>query len=68
MIWDQVEGVILQPENPDTFRWKLTQSGDYSNKSAYLAFFVGSIRYAPMEKDLEKLGAPALQILHLVGV
>jgi hypothetical protein len=21
MIWDQVEGVILQPKNPDTFRW-----------------------------------------------
>ena len=50
MIWDQVEGVILQPENPDTFRWKLTQSGDYSSKSAYLAFFMGSIRYAPWKK------------------
>jgi hypothetical protein len=50
MIWDQVEGVILQPENPDTFRWKLTQSGDYSSKSAYLVFFMGSIRYDPWKK------------------
>jgi len=39
---DRVDGVGI----PDQFRWKLSQSGSYSIKSAYAACFVGSIRFA----------------------
>jgi hypothetical protein len=38
-VWDFVE-VVLQSDVPDQFRWKLTQDGCYSSKSAYEAFFV----------------------------
>ena len=36
-----MDGVILQPETPDKHRWKLTQNGSYTSKSAYASFFVG---------------------------
>ena len=49
-IWDLVEGLTLQQEVPDRFRWKLTQSGTYTSKSAYAAFFVGTIKFAPWKK------------------
>jgi hypothetical protein len=49
-IWDLVEGLTLQQDVPDQFRWKLTQSGAYSSKSAYAAFFVGTIKFAPWKK------------------
>ena len=44
-IWDIVDGLVLHPETPDQFRWKLTQDGSYSSKSAYAAFFEGSIKF-----------------------
>jgi len=49
-IWDLVEGLTLQQEIPDRFRWKLTQSGTYTSKSAYTAFFVETIKFAPWKK------------------
>ena len=49
-IWDLVEGLTLQQEVTDRFRWKLTQSGTYTSKSAYAAFFVGTIKFAPWKK------------------
>lgn len=48
---DQVQGIILQPEVPDTFRWKLSDSREYSSRSAYAAFFFGSIRFSPWKKN-----------------
>jgi hypothetical protein len=57
MIWDQVGRINLQPEILDTFRWKLTQTGDYSSKSAYTALFIGSIHYA-LWKKIWKSWAP----------
>ena len=49
-IWDLVVGVALQQEVPDQFRWTLTQSGTYTSKSAYVAFFVGTIKFAPWKR------------------
>lgn len=49
-IWDQVEGIILQQGVPDMHKWDLTQSGEYSSKSAYAAFYFGSIRFAPWKR------------------
>jgi len=49
-VWDPLEGVILQQGVPDQFRWKLSQSGSYSSKTAYAACFVGSIRFPPWRR------------------
>ena len=45
-----MQGVILQPEVPDIYRWKLTESGEYSSQSAYAALFFGSICFSPWKK------------------
>jgi len=45
-VWDWVEGTVLQQDVPDQFKWKLTPSGSYSSKSAYSAFFVGTIKFS----------------------
>ena len=44
-IWDIVDGFILHPEIPYQYRWKLTQDGSYTSKSAYAAFFEGTIKF-----------------------
>jgi hypothetical protein len=49
-IWDIIDSIVLQHEVPDQFRWKLTQSGSYSSKSAYAAFFVGTIKMGPWKR------------------
>jgi len=40
-----VDGFMLHPETPDQFRWKFSQDGSYSSKSAYAALFEGSIKF-----------------------
>ena len=47
LIWGLVDDLVLQPTVPDQHKWKLTISGTYSSRSAYNAFFFGSIRFAP---------------------
>lgn len=32
---------------PDQHKWRLTKSGSYTSKSAYDAYFLGSIEFAP---------------------
>jgi hypothetical protein len=44
-VWDMVDEIILHPEIPDRYIWKLTNDGSYSSKSAYAAFFLGSIKF-----------------------
>ena len=47
LIWGLVDDLVLQPTVPDQHKWKLSISGTYSSRSAYNAFFFGSIRFAP---------------------
>ncbi|GJN25462.1 hypothetical protein PR202_gb13291 [Eleusine coracana subsp. coracana] len=57
-VWYLVENVILQQGVQDQHVWHFTQSGIYSSKSAYDAFFLGAIRFAPW-KRIWKSWAPA---------
>ena len=50
VLWDKIDGVILQHDVPDQYRWKLTQYGIYTSKSTYEACFVGSIKFTPWRK------------------
>jgi hypothetical protein len=42
--------VILQPGVEDAHVWQLSTSGQYSAKSAYEAFFIGSTTFRPWER------------------
>lgn len=42
-----IQDVILQPDLEDCHKWQLDSSGQFSFKSAYEAFFKGSIQFAP---------------------
>jgi hypothetical protein len=46
-IWGLVDEIILQPSLPDQHIWKLSNSGQYSAKSAYNSFSIGSIKFPP---------------------
>ena len=50
LLWDQLDGVHLNQDTLDQHRWKLTQSGIYTSKSAYEALFVGSIKFIPWKR------------------
>ncbi|WVZ79974.1 LOW QUALITY PROTEIN: hypothetical protein U9M48_027495, partial [Paspalum notatum var. saurae] len=56
-LWELVDDLTLQPHVADQHIWKLTSSGLYTSKSAYNAFFVGSIKFAPW-KRISKSWAP----------
>jgi len=49
-IWELLEGVIIQPDTPDTLIWRLSSSGCYSSKSAYEAMFIGNINFSPWKR------------------
>jgi len=49
-VWEMVDDVILQPGVPDHFRWRFTQSGQYSCKSAYQSFFLGTLKFGPWKR------------------
>jgi hypothetical protein len=57
LIWDMMDGVILRQDVPDHYKWKLTQHGTCSSKSAYEAFFLGSIKFGPWRR-IRKTWAP----------
>jgi hypothetical protein len=40
---DILQSTQLSPDTPDTLIWHLTESGDYSSKSAYRALFEGTV-------------------------
>jgi hypothetical protein len=57
-IWDFVDGLLLQPDVQDHYTWKFSQDGTYSSKSAYGAYFVGTIKFGPWRR-IWKTWAPS---------
>jgi hypothetical protein len=53
-----VDGFILHLETPDQYRWKLTQDGSYSSKSAYAAFSKGSIKFSSWRRIWKTWASP----------
>ncbi|WVZ88496.1 hypothetical protein U9M48_035013 [Paspalum notatum var. saurae] len=49
-LWNLIEGVELRPDVADQHHWRFASHGSYSSKSAYEAFFVGSITFAPWRR------------------
>jgi hypothetical protein len=46
-VWDLLQEVLLQPEVEDIHKWRFEASGQFSTKSAYEAFFNGSVYFQP---------------------
>lgn len=55
-LWDLIEDFILSEEE-DQHIWKLSVTGQFSTKTAYHAFFLGSIQFEPW-KLMRKTWAP----------
>ena len=45
-----MDNLVLDPAVPDQHIWRLSESGIYSSKSAYEAFFFGAIRFPPWRR------------------
>jgi hypothetical protein len=65
-LWDALRGVVLTHE-ADRHMWIHSSSGQFSSKSCYKAFFMGSITFEPW-KRLWKTWAPSkCNFFSLVG-
>ncbi|WVZ85537.1 hypothetical protein U9M48_032454 [Paspalum notatum var. saurae] len=49
-LWSLVDEVDLQPDTADRHIWRLSGHATYSSKSAYDAFFFGSISFGPWRR------------------
>ena len=49
-LWNLVDEINLQPDTDDKHVWRLSRHATYSSKSAYDAFFVGSITFGPWRR------------------
>jgi hypothetical protein len=56
-LFQELEQVVLQPEVPDMHIWRLSPTGKFSSKSAYMAMFQGSISFQLAER-ISKPWAP----------
>lgn len=61
--WDMVDDISLHQDIPDHHQRQLTGSDSYSSKSAYMAFFTRTIKFAPWKRiwksnHLAKRGLP----------
>ena len=45
-VWGLIQEVVLQPNVEDVHKWRFEVSGQFSTRSAYKAFFNGSIYFA----------------------
>ncbi|WVZ94677.1 hypothetical protein U9M48_040542 [Paspalum notatum var. saurae] len=46
-LWNLIDNVELQHDTLDQHTWRLSNLGIYSSKSAYEAFFTGTIKFSP---------------------
>ena len=49
-VWDLLSIVQLQVGTPDKHIWRLSNSGEYSTKSAYEVLFQGAVYFKPAER------------------
>jgi len=57
-LWDLLYGLQLQPEVEDSHIWRLSSSGQYSAKSAFEGFFLGSTSFGPYERIWKSWAPP----------
>jgi len=57
-LWDLLLDFQLQPEIEDRHLWKFSSSGQYSAKSAYEGFFLGSTLFGPWERIWKSWAPP----------
>jgi hypothetical protein len=57
LLWHMLGGIVLAPEREDVLVWRWSGDGRYSSKSAYDAFFAGSMKVAITE-EIWHLRAP----------
>ena len=50
LIWDILSDFSLQPDVEDSHIWRFSLDGQYSAKTAYKGFFVGSTSFEPYER------------------
>jgi hypothetical protein len=50
MEYIELDQVVLQPDIPDEQTWRLSPTGQFSTKSAYVAMFQGAIPFEPTER------------------
>ena len=55
-LWDLLQGFELQPEIEDSHIWQFSTSGNFSTKSAYEAFCIGSIQFKSWERIWKSWG------------
>ena len=65
-LWDLIYDFQLQPDIEDSHIWRFSSSGQYSAKSAYEGFFIGSTQFGPYER-IWKTWAPPKCLLHVAG-
>jgi hypothetical protein len=48
--WDLLYNFELEPDVEDVHIWRFSASGQYSTKSTYESFFLGSTQFGPCER------------------
>jgi hypothetical protein len=49
-LYQELDQVVLQPDIPDGHTWRLSPTGQFSTKLAYVAMFQGAIPFEPAER------------------
>ena len=57
-LWDLIYDFQLQPDIEDSHIWRFSSSGQYSAKSAYENFFIGSTQFGPYERIWKSWAPP----------
>jgi hypothetical protein len=57
-LWDLIYDFQLQPDIEDSHIWRFSSSGQYSAKSAYESFFIGSTQFGPYERIWKSWAPP----------